>query len=242
MASLDVKIMLDKAENAAISNAKNFSAIITTRQKELGLSTNAIAEYTGLSYDLIQAIKDNKRQPNFEEFSRICTAIEVMPVINFWRNSELNTKDNPNTQVQIKLSDNATMPKKAYNGDAAYDLYASEDYVIPATKDISDGISCILASTGVSIAFPSYLLAQVWPRSGSSVMHSVETGAGMIDSNYRGEIKVKLYNYGSRDFEIKRGDRIAQLCFIHKANVAFNSCEILPSSDRDDKGFGSSGK
>lgn len=223
-----------KAEALARKNADLFASVIKLRQKELGLSTTEISARSGLPYDKVQAFKDKKASPTFEEFSRVCQAIEVEPVINFWRYSELDEKHNTNTEVQITLSHGAKMPEKAYNGDAAYDLFALSDTTIPAGGSV-------LVPTGVKIAFPGYLVAKVWARSGMSVKHNIEVGAGVIDSNYRGDVGVHLYNHGSSDYSIKAGERIAQLCFIHKANVSFKLCDNLPKSDRDEKGFGSSG-
>lgn len=85
----------------------------------------------------------------------------------------------------------------------------------------------------------------IWPRSGLSVNHSIETGAGVIDESYRGEIRVKLYNFGEQPYTFNRGDRIAQLV-IQEVNCPMSvdllEVEELAVSNRGGKGYGSSGK
>jgi len=223
----------EKADKLAELNAKKLSDMIKLRQKELGVSDAYISDISSIPADKINAIKAYKSTISFSDLSRLCSAIQIEPVINFWRYEDV--KDS-NTKIKIKLTDaNAKVPTKAYQNDAAYDLYAVEALVIaPGQRAV--------VNTGVQIALPGYSVGQIWPRSGSSVNFSIETGAGVIDANYRGDIKVKLYNFGSEDFKISIGDRIAQLIITHKLNADFELCELLPGSERNDAGFGSSGK
>ena len=81
----------------------------------------------------------------------------------------------------------------------------------------------------------------LWSRSGLSVKHNVECGAGCIDSSYRGEVKVHLYNHGDEVFYIKKGDRIAQLLTMPINLSDYTPVDELPDTDRGEKGFGSSG-
>ena len=132
-----------------------------------------------------------------------------------------------------KSSDDAIAPCKSRPEDAGYDLYASE------AKTLQPGDSAVI-STGIAVALPSFSVGLIWPRSGLSVKHCLETGAGVIDSNYRGVVAVKLYNFGSEAYEISKGDRIAQLLVMPKLCVDFIEGD-LGETDRGDQGFGSSG-
>ena len=97
---------------------------------------------------------------------------------------------------------------------------------------------------GISIAIPEGYAGFVLPRSGLAVKHGISlvNAPGLIDSNYRGEIKAVLVNLDPREpFEIKHGDRIAQLVVMRVENVRFENCEALSESGRGAGGFGSSG-
>lgn len=79
----------------------------------------------------------------------------------------------------------------------------------------------------------------VWPRSGMAVKHGLDCGAGVIDSQYRGEIKVLLFNHSDADYPIKKGDRIAQLLVQKVETVEFIQVDALDATARGEKGFGS---
>lgn len=128
-------------------------------------------------------------------------------------------------------------PQYAYAGDAGVDLRATEDALLQPFERK-------LVPTGIALAIPSGYAGFVVPRSGLAIKHgiSVVNAPGLIDSSYRGEIKVILVNLDSCiPFEIKRGDRIAQLVIMRVADVAFEACRDLPDSSRGTGGFGSSG-
>ncbi|CAK9438778.1 uncharacterized protein LODBEIA_P30020 [Lodderomyces beijingensis] len=134
-------------------------------------------------------------------------------------------------------SDKGKVPTKGSALAAGYDLYSSEDAVIPAQ---GQG----LVSTDISIIVPVGTYGRVAPRSGLAVKHGISTGAGVIDADYRGEVKIVLFNHSTRDFEIKTGDRIAQLVLerIVNAEIETISEAELTSTDRGAGGFGSTGK
>ena len=137
--------------------------------------------------------------------------------------------------VAIKrLSENATTPTKAHTCDAGWDLYSSEDTFIFGNKRK-------VIKTGISLEMPSYFAGLIWPRSGLSVKKGVDVLAGVIDSGYRGEIMVCLYNTSDEDIEIKRGDRIAQIIFQEVPEVGITVTDSLGSSQRGSNGFGSTG-
>lgn len=133
-------------------------------------------------------------------------------------------------------SEKATAPTKGSALAAGYDLYASEEAVIPAQ---GQG----MVSTDISIIVPLGTYGRVAPRSGLAVKHGISTGAGVIDADYRGEVKIVLFNHSRQDFEIKAGDRIAQLVLeqIINADIDLISEEELSTTERGVSGFGSTG-
>lgn len=127
-----------------------------------------------------------------------------------------------------------TLSKKHFE-DAGLDVASSENIVVPA-------YSSAVISTNLYIAVPTGCVGLLWSRSGLSVKHNIEVGAGCIDSNYRGEVKVHLYNHSDTDFEVHNGDRIAQLLTIPVVLSTYNKVDKLSDTDRGMNGFGSTGK
>ena len=134
-----------------------------------------------------------------------------------------------------RLTDTAKLPTRATKGSAGYDLYADEDAVVPPNH------GSVLISTGIAVEIDPGKCGQVWPRSGMDTKKHVTRGAGLIDSDYRGEIKVLLINRSSQNFSVLRGHRVAQLVL----TVAFDDdvveVDCLDETDRNAGGFGSSG-
>ncbi|RCN31640.1 deoxyuridine 5'-triphosphate nucleotidohydrolase, domain protein [Ancylostoma caninum] len=97
-------------------------------------------------------------------------------------------------------------------------------------------------STGLQVELPYGYYGRVAPRSGLAAKNFIDVGAGVVDSDYRGELKVLLFNFGSTDFEVKKGDRIAQLICERIAHCTFMQCESLTDTTRGAGGFGSTGK
>lgn len=138
-------------------------------------------------------------------------------------------------KVQLRSSD-ATAPTKGSSTAAGYDLYASQSCVIPAR---GQG----LVATDVSFTVPVGTYGRVAPRSGLAVKNGIQTGAGVVDRDYTGEVKVVLFNHCDKDFQINKGDRVAQLILekiIDDAEVVI--VESLEESERGAGGFGSTGK
>ena len=133
-----------------------------------------------------------------------------------------------------KLSDFAICPSKNTEADAGYDLYASEDAVVVGRQRTT-------IKTGVSFEMSEGLAGLIWPRSGLSVKKGLDVLAGVIDSGYRGEVMVCLYNTSDEDVEINRGDRIAQIIFQEVPLVSLIESEELETSQRGSDGFGSTG-
>jgi dUTP pyrophosphatase len=136
--------------------------------------------------------------------------------------------------VQL-LDNNAKVPTKANINDAGFDLYSVLDTVIPPKQRKT-------VRTGIAIQMPDHLAGLIWPRSGLSVKQGIDVLAGVVDSGYRGEIMVCLYNTSDEVVGINTGDRIAQIIFQEVPRVSMEVHETLGSSQRGDNGFGSSGK
>lgn len=147
-----------------------------------------------------------------------------------------------------KLSDTAILPTKGDITDAAFDLYSDEDVHIYAGQQK-------LISTSIALEIPEGYAGLIWPRSGLSAKNGIDVLAGVIDSNYRGEIKVCLllnsyvYSdlnkdvyYDNCDYHIKKGDRIAQIVIQEVPQFIIQETDELSSSTRGEKGFGSSGR
>ena len=143
-------------------------------------------------------------------------------------------------KVQIKkLNQNAKIPEYKTLGSSGVDLEA----LIEKKIIIEPGKSKIIP-TGLSIAIPSDLEVQIRPRSGLALKYniSVLNTPGTIDSDYRGEIKVILFNHGHEEFIINNGDRIAQMILQPVLKFQFDEVEDLDDTIRGSGGFGSTGK
>lgn len=138
----------------------------------------------------------------------------------------------------IRLDPDLELPAYAHEGDAGLDLRARHDAVIPC------GGGRILMPTGIAIALPPGHAGLVLPRSGLALHHgiSVLNAPGLIDSAYRGEVKVILVNTDpTADYQIHRGDRIAQLMVQRVDQISWREVEDLNANDRGG-GFGHSGR
>lgn len=142
-----------------------------------------------------------------------------------------------------RLSPKAKLPVKASAGAAGYDLFASEAAVVPASA-VRDGrveIGHALVRTGIAISLPPGHVGRIGSRSGLSVRHNIEVGAGWIDPDYRGEVKIEMKNFSSQDFIVEEGMRIAQLFILPFASLELEEADGLPPSAREVGGFGSTG-
>jgi dUTP pyrophosphatase len=133
-----------------------------------------------------------------------------------------------------RLSETAVIPSRGSKNAAGYDLYANENVFVPIWAGV-------LVSTGIAISFPDGHYARVASRSGLSVKNNLEVGAGVIDSDYRGEIKVVIRNHSDIPFSIKIGDRIAQLIIEKIITPDVNEVNDLTDTVRGANGFGSTG-
>jgi len=127
------------------------------------------------------------------------------------------------------------LPSQGHKSDAGWDLYANEcTYIPPRSHRMVD--------TGIRLEIPEGYVGLVWPRSGLAVKDGVDVFAGVIDSGYRGVVKVCLYNSSCEDIEIARHDRIAQILFQEVPSFELEEIQDLSHSERQEGGFGSTGK
>jgi dUTP pyrophosphatase len=135
-----------------------------------------------------------------------------------------------------RLHPDACIPTAAYDGDAGLDLASIEE------AELGPGERCTVA-TGIAVAIPPGHAGFVQPRSGLAARHgiTVVNSPGLIDSGYRGEIRVVLLNTdASETFRVEPGDRIAQLVVLALPELRITETDELPESDRAGRGFGSS--
>jgi dUTP pyrophosphatase len=147
------------------------------------------------------------------------------------------SKSEIGVQIQ-RLDPDLPLPVPAHLGDAGLDLYAREDAVIPACG------GRLLMPTGVAVAIPHGYMGLAVPRSGLALKHGITlvNTPGIIDSGYRGELKVVMINTDPElDYEVKRGDRVAQLIISRYDNVTWTEVSELSGFDRGG-GFGHSGR
>ncbi|TQS76225.1 dUTP diphosphatase [Ornithinibacillus gellani] len=135
------------------------------------------------------------------------------------------------------IHEDAKMPYRANPGDAGLDLFSIETKTIPAGQ-------ATLIRTGIQIELPAGTEAQIRPRSGLALKHSITVlnSPGTIDEGYRGEIKIILINHGTVDFAIEKHMRIAQMVIAPVLQIDLIQANTLSGSAREAGGFGSSGK
>lgn len=143
-------------------------------------------------------------------------------------------KNNMNIQIK-KLSDKAKIPSQGSKYAAGYDLYAAEEVLV-------NTMGRKLVKTNISISIPEGYYGRIAPRSGLAYKNGIDVLAGVIDSDYRGDIGVILFNTDHNlDFEVNVGDRIAQIIIEKCHSVNWETVETLDATVRSEGGFGSSG-
>jgi dUTP pyrophosphatase len=143
------------------------------------------------------------------------------------------------SEIQItRLREDAVLPTRAYVGDAGLDLAACERHELgPGER--------ALVGTGLAVAIPEGHAGFVTPRSGLAVEHGITivNAPGIVDSGYRGELRVILHNTDRREtFVVEPGMRIAQLLVVPVTHAGLREVDELPASERGAGGFGSSGR
>jgi len=138
-----------------------------------------------------------------------------------------------------KTNKEVITPKYKTNGSSGVDLSAFLDKKVVIKPNSSE-----LIPTGLQVAIPEELEIQIRPRSGLAAKESIGVlnSPGTIDSDYRGELKIILFNHGNKDFIINNGDRIAQMILVPILKMEFEEVDSLPDTIRGQGGFGSTGK
>jgi dUTP pyrophosphatase len=136
-----------------------------------------------------------------------------------------------------KLSEKAQLPVKGSEHAAGYDLMSTEEVTVPARGKA-------VIPTGLAMAIPIGNYGRIAPRSGLAAKNFIDVGAGVIDADYRGEVKVLLFNFSEVDFKVSPGDRIAQFIIEKYTRTEIEEVtdgEDLNSTERGEGGFGSTG-
>ena len=146
--------------------------------------------------------------------------------------------ERPTNPIWIKVltDDISQIPAYQTSGSAACDLKSTDELVIPSGTRVTVG-------TGIKLQIPNGFGAMVCSRSGLAAKNGIQVlnAPGIIDTDYRGEIKVILHNSGQSEFIVKKGDRIAQLLFFPIFQAIFQKAELIDNTARGEGGLGSTG-
>jgi dUTP pyrophosphatase len=139
------------------------------------------------------------------------------------------------TPVEVRVAGERGVPEYGSAAAAGADLKASEDVVLaPGAR--------AAVPTGLHLEIPEGHVGLIWPRSGLAVKHGIDTLAGVVDSDYRGEVRVVLINHGPEPFTIRAGDRVAQMLVQRVERAVFVSAAAIGETARGASGFGSTGR
>ena len=139
-----------------------------------------------------------------------------------------------NVVINICPTSTGKQPYKAYVDSAGFDLYANETILV-LTRNRS------LISIGLSMQIPLGYCGKIYSRSGLANEHGIVPFNGIIDPGFSGVVKVLLFNFSDEEYLVQKGTRIAQMIFVKTENVIFKFDILDLKSDRNNKGFGSSG-
>ncbi len=134
-----------------------------------------------------------------------------------------------------KLVPEAKIDIPVFRGDAGYDVHCTEDVTIKAH-------SSEMVHTGIVLEIPEDYFALVRTRSGYGAKNTMQLHHGLIDSGYRGEITVRVYNHGNEEYQIKKGDKVCQIVLFPRIVIPLKEEKELKPSERGLKGLGSTGK
>jgi dUTP pyrophosphatase len=138
-------------------------------------------------------------------------------------------------EVKVRAGEGAHLPEYSSGGAAGADLRASVAVQVPPRARAA-------VPTGLRVAIPPGHVGLVWPRSGLALRQGIDTLAGVVDCDYRGELIVVLANHGDEPFHIAPGDRIAQLLVQRVEHAVFVAVADLEATARGTSGFGSTGR
>ena len=132
----------------------------------------------------------------------------------------------------VRLTEDAVLPVRATSGSAGYDLASACDTVVPAHGKA-------LVKTGLMMTIPDGTYGRIAPRSSLAWKHHIDVGAGVIDSDYRGEVGVVLFNHAATEYRVRKGERVAQLIVERIMLPDVLEVETLDDTKRGGGGFGS---
>ena len=164
--------------------------------------------------------------------SPIIPSVLVVPFTTL--DQSWGTRNIADPGIGVCLKEGASLPSRGSEGAAGYDLSAFEDGIIPSGERK-------LIKTGVFIALVPGMYGRIAPRSGLAHNFGIDVFAGVIDSDYRGEIGVILFNSGEEDFKYSKGDRIAQLILTPIVLPTLYQVDSPDDTKRGEGGFGSTG-
>ncbi|ALD61831.1 Deoxyuridine 5'-triphosphate nucleotidohydrolase [Mollivirus sibericum] len=181
-----------------------------------------------------RAIRASRRRRNLAKTS----AIRKPAVFRRARKSSSSDEDDKGQVLKVAVGKNAFMPKRADRGAAGYDLQSSSRETLTLRRG-----ERLLIPTGLRMAIPKGHYGRVAPRSGLALKNGLDVGAGVVDSSYRGKVGVVLFNHSDQDFEIKHGDRIAQLILERISTPVLQQAQKgeLGETKRGEGGYGSTG-
>ena len=134
-----------------------------------------------------------------------------------------------------KLTADAVVPKYAHIGDAAFDLHSIQEVTIKPMERLQ-------ISTGLAMEIPEGYVGLIWDKSGLSHNFGLKILGGVVDSGYRGEVKVGMINLGKEDYTFEKGHKVAQMMIQKCENVEITEAQELADASRGTGGFGSTGK
>lgn len=139
-------------------------------------------------------------------------------------------------KLQIKLlNQKAKLPNYAHKGDAGFDLYAVEKIAVKPNCRTE-------VKTGIAMKIPKGHVGLIWDKSGLAIKYGLKTIGGVIDSGYRGEVIVGIYNTGDKEYIFEEGHKVAQMLIQAVKCPAIKQVKELDKTTRGEKGFGSTGK
>ena len=146
----------------------------------------------------------------------------------------------------VKTHEDAKLPEKAHNDDNCFDLFAVEDTVVTGSRasptgEVSIGSNVVPVGIKVGFISPGFGFV-IKPKSGLGFKAGLQPHLGEIDTGYRGDCSVKMYNFSSKDYTYTKGDKVAQIKIEKNYNVSVEWTDEIEEAVRGEGGFGSSGK
>lgn len=204
--------------------------VLTNLQMEMKRNPDFnMEEQANAARDFIKTLKDEDMGDNKKEFLQIVLENAVLKFIEIY--------DNPREKIRVKIQkidEDAVIPTYAHSSDAGADISSVEEITLAAGETK-------IVKTGLKVAIPKGYEIQLRPRSGlsSKTPLRIANSPATIDSGYRGEIGVIIWNSGTEPYTIKKGDKIAQMLIAPTPMIVWEETEVKEDTDRGTGGFGS---